>query len=123
MENVTWKSWWRNLAVMPSRRYNSLGGKVGRHFVWALSTELQVVWAQKWNVDNLIVFKTVIIQHTYHTSGAQAIRLYIGKCLDAWEAGQHKIMVEDTDHTCKQYLYTSHCKSSEEPRCRPSTAW
>ena len=102
MEKVTWKPWWRDLAVMSSRRYNSPGGKVGRHFVWALSTEIQVVWVQKWNVDNFIVFKTVILQHTYHTSGAQAIQLHIGKCLDAWEEGQHKIMVEETARICEQ---------------------
>ena len=29
-----WKNWLHYLAVIPSNRYYSLGGKVGRKFVW-----------------------------------------------------------------------------------------
>ena len=41
-------------------------------------------------------------------SGVQAIRHLIAKRLDLWEADQHQVLVEDTDHMCYQYLSVSH---------------
>ena len=35
-DNETWQMWWCDLAVMPSWRYDSPSGKVGRRFVVAL---------------------------------------------------------------------------------------
>lgn len=34
--------------------------------------------------------------------------------LDDWEARKHQIMVEDTAHTCKQYLYVYQQEDLEE---------
>ena len=38
-----WQTWWHDLAVMPSRRYDAPSGKVGRRFVGMLGAELQGV--------------------------------------------------------------------------------
>ena len=70
----TWKAWQRDLAVMPSRRYNALGGKVGQRFMWAISGELQGIREGLWNSKRFIIFQTVIPQHARHVKGAQAIR-------------------------------------------------
>ena len=32
-DNSAWQAWWRDLAVMPSRRYDTSIEKVGRRFV------------------------------------------------------------------------------------------
>ena len=31
-----WQTWWRDLAVIPSRRYDAPSGRVGRRFVGTL---------------------------------------------------------------------------------------
>ena len=40
-EDRLWQGWWRDLAVMPPRRYNAPIGKVGRQYVHALALELR----------------------------------------------------------------------------------
>ena len=35
-DNAAWQAWWRDLAFMPSRRYDAPSRKVGRRFVEAL---------------------------------------------------------------------------------------
>ena len=35
-DNSVWRSWWHDIAVIPSRRYDVLRGKVGRRFVGML---------------------------------------------------------------------------------------
>ena len=40
-DNSAWQAWWRDLAVMPSREYNAMSGKVGRRFVGTLREEMQ----------------------------------------------------------------------------------
>ena len=88
-------------------RYDVPEGKVGRCFVWELSTNVQGVRAMRWNAKRLIIIQRVILQHTRHMSGAQAIQRRIGKHLDVWEVGQHQILVEETDHRFEQYLSAS----------------
>ena len=51
-----WQSWWRDLAVMPSRRYDAPSGKVGRRFVRTLGEELKGVQDRRWNSERFIVF-------------------------------------------------------------------
>ena len=42
----------------------------------------------------------------------------IGKRLDAWEAGRHKMLVEDTLLTCEQYFSVVCREESEEHRAQ-----
>ena len=42
-----WQAWWRDLAVMPSRRYDAPSEKVGRRFVRTLGGELRGAWDRK----------------------------------------------------------------------------
>ena len=46
-----WQAWWRDLAVMPSRRYDAPSGKVGRRFVGTLGVEIQGVRDRRWNSE------------------------------------------------------------------------
>ena len=42
-DDSAWQAWWRDLAVMPLRRYDAPSGKVGRRFVRTLGEELKGV--------------------------------------------------------------------------------
>ena len=91
-----WQAWWRDLVVMPSRRYDAPSGKVGRRFVGTLGEELKEVRDRRWNLERFIVFQTVILQRAHHVTASQAIRRRIEKRLDAWGEGKHVMLVEDT---------------------------
>ena len=41
--DTAWQAWWRDLAVMPSRRYDATSRKVGRWLVGTLGGELRGV--------------------------------------------------------------------------------
>ena len=41
--NSAWQAWWRDLTVMPSRRYDAPRGRFGRRFVGTLGEELKGV--------------------------------------------------------------------------------
>ena len=68
--NLVWKAWWRDLAVMPSRRYDVPSGRVGRRFVGMLGEELKGMWNRQWNLERLIVFQTVILQRACHVTAS-----------------------------------------------------
>ena len=91
-----WQAWWRDLAVMPSRRYDAPSGKVGCRFVGMLGTEMQGVRDRRWNLERFIVFQMVILQRARHVTAYHAIRRRIEKRLDAWGASKRAILVEDT---------------------------
>ena len=55
-DNKTWQGWWRDLVVMPSRRYKAPSRKDGRRFVVALVRDLHGVQDRKWNLERFIVF-------------------------------------------------------------------
>ena len=59
---------------MPSRRYDALGGKIGRRFVRTLGLEMQGVRNRWWNSERFIVFQTVILQQSCHVTASHAIR-------------------------------------------------
>ena len=61
-DDSAWQAWWRDLAVLPSRRYDAPSGKVGRRFVRTLGEELKGVRDRRWNLEQFIVFQTVILQ-------------------------------------------------------------
>ena len=60
-DDSTWQAWWRDLAVMPSRRYDAPSGRVRRRFVRTLGEELKGVQDRLWNLERFIVFQTVIL--------------------------------------------------------------
>ena len=82
--NSEWQAWWRDLAIMPSRRYDAPSGKVGRRFVRIIGAEMQGVRDRWWNWERFIIFQTVILQQTRHVTASHAIRRHIEKRLDAW---------------------------------------
>ena len=77
--------------------------------MYALSGELSGVQERLCNADHFIIFQTVIVQLARNATGMQAIRWSIMARLDAWEVVKHKVLVEDTVHTCKHYLSESCC--------------
>ena len=91
-----WQAWWRDLAVMPSRRYDAPSGKVGRWFAGMLGAELQGVWDRRWKSERFIVFQTVILQQARHVTASHAIRRRIEKRLEAWGSGKHGMLFGDT---------------------------
>ena len=72
-EDGLWQGWWRDLAVMPSRRYEAPSGKVGRRFVNALVGELRGIPDRRWNSERFIVFQTVTLQRARHVTASQDI--------------------------------------------------
>ena len=92
--------WWRDLAVIPLRRYKAPYGKVGRRYVNTLVKELRGVRDRRWNSERFIVFQTVTLQRARHVTASRDIRQRIEKRLDAWEAGQHANLVEDKLLSC-----------------------
>ena len=61
---------------------------------------------------------TLILQRGRHVTASQAIRRRIEKRLDAWEAGRHGILVEETLGMCAQYLTAARREESEEHRAK-----
>ena len=81
-----------------------------------LVEELHRVRNRQWNSGRFIVFQTVILQQARHITAYQEIRQRIEKRLDAWEAGHHGMLVEETLRTCAQYLTAACREESEEHR-------
>ena len=61
-DDVVWKGWWQDLAVIPYRRYNALIGEFGRRFFMSLDSKLRGVRDRQCKSDRFIVFQTVILQ-------------------------------------------------------------
>ena len=82
-EDRAWQGWWRDLAVMPSQRYEAPSRKVRRRFVNNLVGELWGVCDRWWNSEQFIVFQTVTLKRAHHVTASQDIRRRINKRLDA----------------------------------------
>ena len=117
-EDGRWQGWWRDLAVMPPRRYDASSGKVGRRFVNVLVRELRGMPDRKWNAERFIVFQTVTLQRARHVTASRDIRRQIEKRLDAWEAGAYKMLVEDTLRSSTQYRTAVRREESAEHRAK-----
>ena len=63
-EESNWKLRWEKLVCMTTQRYDAPSGKVGKRFVVILSVELDGIRARKWNAERVIIFQSVILQHT-----------------------------------------------------------
>ena len=79
----------------------------------ALAKELRGMRDRLWNSEWFIVFMMVILQQARNITSSQEICRRIEKRLDAWEAGFHGMLVEETLHTCRQYFTTS-CREDSE---------
>ena len=108
-EDGLWQGWWRDLAVMPPRRYEAPSGKVGRRFVNALVGELRGIRDWRWNSERFIVFQPLTLQRARHVTESRDIRHRIENRLDAWEAGRYGMLVEDTLRSSTQY-FTAVCR-------------
>ena len=117
-DNSAWQAWWRDLAVMPSRRYDAPGGRVGCRFVGTLGVEFKGVGDRLWNLERFIVFQTVIVQQARHVTASQAIHQRIGKRLDAWAEGKHLMMAEDMLQACGEYLTVAWREETPENRAQ-----
>ena len=98
--------------------YNAPSRKVGRRFVVDLLEDLCGVQDRRWNSERFNAFQTVILQLARQVTTPQAIRRSIRKRLDAWEAGCHGMLVEETLCMCAQYLTEAHRDESEEHRAK-----
>ena len=99
---------------MPARRYNVPSGRVRRRFIHALATETKGFQKCRWNTERFIVFQMVILQRAWHMTKSYDIRRQINQRLDAWEAGDHEMLAEDTACTSAHYLSTSMGEDSPE---------
>ena len=99
---------------MPLRRYDTPSGRVRRNFVETLGAELKGVRDRLWNLEQFIVFQTVILQQAQHVTASQAIRRRIEKRLDAWEEGSQRMLVEDTLQTCAEYVTVAQREETAE---------
>ena len=118
-----WQAWWRDLAVMPSRRYDVPSRKVGRWSVGMLGVKMQGVRDRRWNSERFIVFQTVILQRARHVTASHAIRHRIKKRLDAWGAGKHVMLVGDTLRSCEEYLTAARERRRRSTGLRHTSAW
>ena len=117
-DDWVWQAWWRDLVVMPSRRYDAPSGKVGHQFVGMLVAELQGVRDRRWNSERFIVFQTVILKRARHVTTSHAIRRRIEKMLDAWGPGKHSMLVGDTLRSCEDYLNAAWREDTAEHRAQ-----
>ena len=76
-DDSAWQAWWRDLAVIPLRRYDAQSERVGPRFVRMLGAELKGVWDRLWNSERFIVFHTVIFQRARHVIASQAMCRHI----------------------------------------------
>ena len=58
----------------------------------------------------------MILQRARHVTKSREIQRRIDQRLDAWEAGEHTMLVEDKFRTCDQYLSTSRGGDSPDRR-------
>ena len=117
-DNSEWQAWWRDLVVMPSRRYDAPSGKVGRRFVGMFGAKMQGVRYRRWNLERFIVFQTVILQRARHVTASHVIRRRVEKRLDAWGASKHAMLVGDTLRSCEEYLTTARREEKAEHRAQ-----
>ena len=87
---------------MTYHHYDVPTGKVRRRFVVALVEELCRVQDRLWNSERFVVFQTLILQRARHVPASQSIRRRTKKILDTWEAGRHRMLIEETLRTCVQ---------------------
>ena len=66
------------------------------------------------NLERFIVFQMVILKQARYVTTSHATQRRIGKRLDAWEAGHHGMLVDDTLCMCAQYLTVARREESDD---------
>ena len=69
-------------------------------------------------MERFIVFQTVALQRARHVTASRDIQMRIEKRLDAWEAGQFAMLVEDTLRSSTQYLASVLREETSEHRAK-----
>ena len=95
LDDVTWQSCWRRIAVQSDIWYSMPPGKVGCRFTAVLTAEWKGVLDRKWNFERLLVFSHVVLTKTLGARKAREIRARINHQLNLWERGIHKGLVGD----------------------------
>ena len=65
----------------------------------ALASELTGVWQGRWNAKIFNIFHMVILKRAQHVTRSGVIQRRIDCHLDAWEAGEFEMLVEDMART------------------------
>ena len=92
------------LVCIPTQRYYVLSGKVGMRFVGTLSVELDGVRSWKWNSERVIVFQSVILQHSQGVISSKHICAHILFLLYCWNSGEFVKLVKDIFNAATRYL-------------------
>ena len=71
-----------------------------------------------WNSYWFVVFQTVILQQAGHVTASHSIRRRFEKRLDAWAEEAHLMLVEDTLHTCVEYLTIARREETAQHRAQ-----
>ena len=90
------KHGWKNLFVFRPNATTHLLRNLGQDFFGILSLELDEVCASKWNMEKVIVFKSVILQRAPGANSYAQIRKRILFGLDFWNCGVFDKLVKDT---------------------------
>ena len=122
-DDKEWQYHWKTLVVITARRYNAPSRRVGHRLVHALAAELTGFWQHHWNTERVIFFQTVILQGSWLITKSCEIRRRVDRQLGVWEAGEHKILAEDTVRTCAQDLSNSRVGIPQSTERRYTTAW
>ena len=89
---------------IPTQRCDAPSGKVGRIFVVILSIELDGVIDINWNLERVIVFQSVILQHSQGANNSAHIFKRILFLLDFWNRGAFDKIVKDTYNSAMDCL-------------------
>ena len=81
---------------MPTQRYCAPSRKVGKIFVATLSVDIGSVRYRKWNSERVIIFQSVILQHSKYFNNAKHICTLIQFWLNWWNRGVIYELVKDT---------------------------
>ena len=102
--NRIWQSRWKRLTALPQCHYMLPQGPVSHDFITQLTVELQGVCERKWNSERPLVFLMVVLTQMDSKLRFSKVRAHIKHCLKTWNMGNYQGQVDDTDHTCWQFI-------------------
>lgn len=104
--NKMWTTYWEDLVIWPSRRFDIPKGAIGHRIVEQLTDELVGIIKRKWNFERFIVFQMVLFQRTESIKSSSAIRKRMQYRLTMWREGEFDWLVKDTLQEMKKYRQT-----------------
>jgi len=90
--------------ALPQCHYTLPQGPIGHDFITQLTTELQGVRERKWNSERPLVFLMVILTQMDSKLHFSEVRACIKHHLKTWNMGNYQALVDDTNHTCWQFI-------------------